>query len=188
MKTIRTMEQKTHCPYCGQHLIHRFVDGRQRLFCPLCHRPIYENPIPAACLVVINRRSQLLLVQRSVEPKKGLWCLPGGFIELGEAAEEGALRELAEETGLQGTIDTILGVRTTKSTLYHSVLVVCFLVSRFDGQLIPGDDAASAQWFGYPQIPAIAFESHRFFIEQYFNGPMTQIMGFNKINPNISID
>lgn len=87
---------------------------------------------------------------------------------MGEAAEEAALRELAEETGLKGTIDTFLGIRTTKSAQYQSVLVVCFLVSRFDGPLIPGDDAAKAEWFGYLQLPTIAFDSHRFFIHQYF--------------------
>ena len=165
----RTMEHKTHCPYCGERLTQRFVEGRLRLFCSRCSRPIYENPIPAACLMVINNPSQLLLVQRSVEPQKGLWCLPGGFIELGEDAEEGALRELAEETGLDGTIDTLLGVRTTKSTLYHSVLVICFLVRRYNGCLIPGDDAAKVEWFEYGQLPTIAFDSHRFFIDQFFN-------------------
>ena len=96
------MELKSHCHFCGNLLISKFIEGRQRRYCQLCERPIYENPIPATCLVVVNGRNQILLVKRDVSPKKGQWCLPGGFIELGEAPEQGALRELAEETGLSG--------------------------------------------------------------------------------------
>ncbi len=162
------MEQKKYCHFCGGSLIDRLVEGRRRRFCPGCARPIYENPIPATCLVVVNPCSQVLLVERSVPPKVGQWCLPGGFLELGEAPEDGALRELNEETGLQGRIDTLLGVATTPSNLYHSVLMVGFRVLEFQGRLTPGDDAAAVRWFDYPRLPTIAFESHRMFMRRHF--------------------
>ncbi len=159
------MEIKTHCHFCGHALSSKFIEGRQRRYCHACERPLYENPIPATCLVVVNTRGELLLVKRDVEPKKGQWCLPGGFIELGEAPEEGALRELAEETGLSGRIDSLLGVCTTPSSQYHSVLMVGYKVCQFQGTLIAGDDAADVRWFQHQQMPPIAFESHRHFIE-----------------------
>jgi ADP-ribose pyrophosphatase YjhB (NUDIX family) len=134
-----------------------------------CERPIYENPIPATCVVVINSDKRILLVRRSVEPKIGEWCLPGGFLELGETPERGALRELAEETGLKGEIESLLGVRTTPSVLYQSILMVAFSISEFQGQAVAGDDADEAHWFSYKDLPPIAFDSHRFFIDRYFH-------------------
>jgi ADP-ribose pyrophosphatase YjhB (NUDIX family) len=163
------MELKSHCHFCGNPLTSRFIEGRQRRYCPACERPIYENPVPATCLVVANTRDEILLVKRDIEPKKGRWCLPGGFIELGEAPEKGALRELTEETGLSGRIASLLGVRTTPSSQYHSVLMVGYLIRHFQGTLIAGDDAADARWFSRENLPPIAFDSHRHFIDMYWS-------------------
>jgi 8-oxo-dGTP diphosphatase len=162
------MEQKSYCHFCAKPLIRKPVEGRLRLYCTHCERPIYENPVPATCVVVTNGSNRLLLVQRSVEPNLGQWCLPGGFLELGESPSEGALRELAEETGLKGRIDTLLGVRTTNSSQYHSVLMVGYRVKDFTGDLVPGDDAASVNWYTFPHLPQIAFDSHIHFIRQVF--------------------
>ena len=162
------MDQKTHCHFCGKQLQQRFIEGRQRLFCDSCQRPIYENPVPATCVTVVNSNEQILLVRRSVEPKIGLWCLPGGFLELGEAAETGALRELEEETGLTGQIDSLLGVRTTPSRLYHSVLMIAFTICKFTGRAAAGDDADQVLWYDHDRLPSIAFESHQFFIDLCF--------------------
>lgn len=161
------MEQKTHCHFCGELLTLRFIEGRQRLFCTACSRPIYENPTPATCMVVVSEDDQVLLVKRNIDPKKGHWCLPGGFIELGEAPEVGALRELTEETGLIGTIKSLLGVCTTPSSHYHSVLMVGYLITEYHGRLIAGDDASQVRWFSFHDMPPIAFDSHRHFLDQY---------------------
>ena len=103
------MQTKTHCPFCGNPLIKKVLEGQQRLFCGQCSVPLYENPIPATCTVVVDGDRQILLVKRSIEPKSGQWCLPGGFMELGEKPEQAALRELKEETGLSGRIEKLLG-------------------------------------------------------------------------------
>lgn len=162
------MEPKTHCHFCGKSLTSKYIEGRTRLYCQTCVRPIYENPIPATCLVVINAENQVLLVKRDVAPKKGMWCLPGGFIELGEGPEEGALRELAEETGLKGRNPILLGVRATPSAQYHSVLMVGYVVKNFQGTAVAGDDAADARWYDRENLPPIAFDSHIHFLNQYW--------------------
>ena len=144
----------------------RFIEGRQRLYCPACSRPIYENPVPATCTVVVVR-GRVLLVKRSVAPKIGEWCLPGGFIELGESPERGALRELTEETGLSGAIEALLGVRATPSAQYHSVLMVGYSVTDIRGSVRPGDDASEVRWFPLDELPPIAFDSHRHFLGLY---------------------
>jgi 8-oxo-dGTP diphosphatase len=162
------MRKKTFCPYCGTRLTEKICEGSPRLFCEQCDEPIYENPIPASCLVVVDNRNRVLLVKRSVEPKKGFWCLPGGFMELGESPEKAALRELEEETGLSGRIEMLLGVSSNPSALYHTVLMVGYLIRQYTGTLIAGDDADDAVYLHYDELPEIAFESHARFIRMYY--------------------
>ena len=162
------MRKKRFCHFCGHPLMQKSLDGQARLFCQNCDVPIYENPVPATCLVTIDDQKRLLLVKRSVDPKKGFWCLPGGFMELQETPEAAGLRELHEETGLTGKIDRLLGVVSNDSSNYDTVLMVGFLVQTWRGQLIAGDDADAADWFDYPDLPEIAFDSHRKFITQYY--------------------
>ena len=162
------MRKKKYCHFCGKNLTEKFVEGCLRLFCKQCNEPLYENPIPATCLVVVDNRNRVLLVKRSVEPKKGFWCLPGGFMELGETPEKSALRELKEETGLSGRINMLLGVSTNPSAQYHSVLMIGFLVKSYTGDLVAGDDADDVAIFYYDELPEIAFESHAEFIRIYY--------------------
>lgn len=143
-------------------------EGSRRPFCVRCREPIYENPVPATSLVLVDCANHLLLVKRSVAPKEGFWCLPGGFIELGEKPEESALRELAEETGLHGTIDRLLGVTTNHSDRYHTVLLVGYLVTRYSGIPTAGDDASELAFFHPDELPEIAFQSHLYFIRTYY--------------------
>lgn len=162
------MRKKIYCHFCGQRLVDKSMEGHIRLFCEQCNEPIYENPVPATCLVVIDDKNRILLVKRSVEPKKGSWCLPGGFIELGETAEDGALRELKEETGLSGKIEMLLGVAADKSDRYNTVLMVSYLVKEYSGALVAGDDASDAAYFSFSELPEIAFTSHIKFIRIYY--------------------
>ncbi len=162
------MKKKNFCYYCGRKLKEKIFEGSLRLFCEHCKEPIYENPIPATCLVVVDNNNRVLLVKRSVEPKIGFWCLPGGFVELGETPEKAALRELEEETGLAGQIETLLGVSSNPSLLYHTVLMVGYLVTNYTGTLFAGDDADDVEYFHYHELPEIAFESHVKFIRTYY--------------------
>jgi ADP-ribose pyrophosphatase YjhB (NUDIX family) len=164
------MREKRFCPFCATPLIEKFVDDRNRRFCPSCDAPLYENPVPASCLIVTGFRDQLLLVKRSVAPKKGYWCLPGGFMELGETPQDCALRELKEETGLLGRIAGIVGVWSNPSKEYGSVALICFHVREYAGALAPGDDAAAVDWFEPVTLPEIAFDSHQRFIRLYYEG------------------
>ncbi|VEN75064.1 NUDIX hydrolase [Candidatus Desulfarcum epimagneticum] len=161
------MEKKSFCRFCGGPLTRKMVEGRPRLFCESCARPIYENPIPATCVVAVDKSGRILLVKRSEPPKVGFWCLPGGFMELGETPEGAALREFEEETGLSGKIEILLGVSTNPSDQYHTVLMMGYLVKKYSGILTPGDDASDAAFFSRDRMPEIAFSSHRRFIRIY---------------------
>ena len=162
------MKIKKYCPYCGYGLIDKFAEGRIRRYCETCAAPVYENPVPASCLVTVDESHRILLVKRSVDPKKGMWCLPGGFMELGETPEEAALRELKEETGITGKIDMLLGVTIHSGVIYDTILMTGFLVRQYNGTPVPGDDADAVKWFDRSAMPGIAFSSHQKFINIYF--------------------
>ncbi len=163
------MLKKVHCHYCGNRLSHIQEDGRSRLYCAACASILYENPVPATAMVTIDPQGRLLLVKRSVDPKMGFWCLPGGFMEIGETPEGAGLRELEEETGLSGKIDMLLGVTADPSERYGTVLMTGYLVRQFCGTLRAGDDAEAAEWFSHDRLPEIAFYSHHRFIKLYFS-------------------
>ncbi|MDM8526534.1 NUDIX hydrolase, partial [Desulfococcaceae bacterium HSG8] len=153
------MRKKHYCHFCASRLVEKHIEGRLRLFCDRCNEPLYENPVPATCLVVADPDGRILLVKRSVDPKKGWWCLPGGFMELGETPEQAALRELKEETGLSGHIDRLLGVTSGSGTLYHTILMISYSVNIYSGTLVAGDDASDVAFFHPEELPEIAFDS-----------------------------
>ncbi len=162
------MRLKRFCPYCGHGLTDKHIEGRNRRFCESCKTTIYENPVPATCIVIADPCDRILLVRRSVEPKKGYWCLPGGFMELRETPEEAGLRELQEETGLSGKIDMLLGLFTHSGKQYDTILMSGFLVRSYTGTPKAGDDAEAVQWFTRERLPEIAFSSHMKFINIYY--------------------
>jgi 8-oxo-dGTP diphosphatase len=161
------MRDKSFCPYCASPLVRKAIEGLDRLYCDRCRAPLYENPVPAACIVVADDRSRILLVKRGVSPKIGWWCLPGGFLEIGESPEDGALRELEEETALAGKIDRLLGATVGPSEAYGAVLVVGYSVRNFTGSPRAKDDALDVAWFSHEDLPELAFESHARFVRIY---------------------
>ena len=72
------------CSNCGNINKVGIIEGRSRYFCPDCNTIHYENPKPTATLIC-PKLNQMLLVKRAFNPGKGLWGLPGGFIEKGES-------------------------------------------------------------------------------------------------------
>jgi len=160
------LKELRHCPVCGESLVCRYVQHHDRLFCERCGEPVYENPVPATAAVVINEKREVLLVRRARDPQKGKWCLPGGFVELGETPEECCLRELAEETGISGRIAELVGIHLSRSYSYHSVLVIGYAIENGQGTLCPGDDAEEAAFFPAEGFPEIAFHSHSLLIRK----------------------
>lgn len=148
------------CPYCGGRLEKRYLERKNRFYCPSCGRIIYENPVPVVLAVAHNDKGEILLVKRGVEPEKGKWALVAGFLEVGESPEEGILRELREEAGLTGKLEKLLNVYSQDSERYGSIIAVAYLI-KVEGTPEPGDDAEDARFFQIKKIPDLPFESHR---------------------------
>lgn len=126
----------------------------------------YRYPHPAVttdCVVFgyDGKKLNVLLIERGREPYKGHWALPGGFLKMDESAEEGAMRELREETNVS---DIYLEQFHTFSAVDRDprerVLTIAFfaLVRKSDYNIIGGDDAVKAEWFGINELPDLAFD------------------------------
>ncbi len=155
-----------YCPVCGASLECRDDGESARPNCAACQRFYYSNPVPAACALVADG-DKLLFVQRAIEPCKGLWSLPGGFVELGETSEEAALRELEEETRIRGYGPNLFGASTQPSQLSGAVIVMGYWVERWEGVPSAGSDAMDAEFFESAARPELAFQAHRELVAMY---------------------
>jgi 8-oxo-dGTP diphosphatase len=137
----------------------RFTEGRDREVCPACGFIFYRNPVPAVG-VVVALEGQIVLVRRRYEPRAGYWALPAGYMELGESAEEAAIRECHEETGLLVQIDHLLGVYSFGFG-EGSGLVIMYAATAAGGILQASDDATEVGTFPLDALPApFAFRTH----------------------------
>ncbi len=160
------MAHLEYCSNCGKRNSIGAVEGRQRHYCPNCQTIHYENPRPAATVLVIQNK-QLLLVKRALEPQAGWWSLPGGFMEIGENADAAAKRELREETGLEVAQLKFVDFCSITDGPTGYVLVFAFTTTAYSGKLVAGDDAADAAFFPLADLPPLAFRCHQELINKY---------------------
>ncbi len=155
------------CSNCGEKNKFGKKDGNNRFYCSLCHAVHYENPKPTATLIC-PKNDSILLVKRAKEPGKGLWGLPGGFIERGETPEAGAERELLEETNLNGTVKQILGICSHFNTVFGDILLIGMEVQISDWLPIKaGDDAMETTLFPQEELPSLAFPCYENIVNMY---------------------
>jgi len=157
------------CPCCASALVRRPDATRERLCCPSCSFVYYHNPVPAAG-GLICRAGAVCLVRRGMEPRKGCWSLPAGFMEYNEAPRECAHREISEETGLDVSIEELLGVYTGfDDPRQHAVLVVYWTRELSARAPVAGDDADAVDFFLPDAVPSnIAFRAHRQALQDAF--------------------
>ena len=156
------------CSQCGGPVEQRIPQGDNRLryVCPQCQTIHYQNPrIVAGCLPVWGE--QVLLCRRAIEPRRGFWTLPAGFMENGETMAEAAMRETDEEAGarieLQGLYTVLNVVRVGQVHLYYRARML-------DRSLAPGPETIEARLFSEAEIPwdNLAFRTVRQTQEHFF--------------------
>lgn len=159
-------EEVKFCPKCGQPVMLEFRFAADRPVCTVCGFIYFADPKVAAALIV-EQDGKILLVRRAHEPFRGLWTLPGGFVNSGEDPAEAAIRECVEETNLTAQITGILAIRSGREHPRGSDFVIFFVGQATGGSLLAGDDADAAEWFERGQLPEMAFQSTKSVLEQY---------------------
>lgn len=153
------------CPRCGHPLELREKDDRRlRPTCPNCRYVHYANPALAVGVLATDELDRVVLIQRGEEPRKGYWGLPAGFMEIDESAEQTALRECLEETGLHVALDGLWGVWS-----YHhadrqtSGGLIIYRAHVTGGTPCAGTDTVAVALFSADEIPfdQLAFITHR---------------------------
>lgn len=166
-----------HCRACGSAVNYEVPadDNRPRAVCPACATIHYENPLNVVGTVPVWE-DQVLLCRRAIEPRRGLWTLPAGFMELGETTAEGALRETVEEAGahveLQGLFTLLNVVRVGQVHLFYRARML-------DTHLDPGTETLEARLFRESEIPwdELAFRTVRETLVRFFDDRKTGQFG-----------
>lgn len=121
-----------------------------------------KTPLLTVDCVVFDRAGRLLLIRRANPPFKGRYALPGGFVDIGETVEAAALRELEEETGIEGKIIRLIGVYSNpkRDPRGHTVSAT-FLIRPRSTKVSGGDDAASAEFVAEWRRRKLAFDHNQ---------------------------
>ena len=149
-----------YCSRCGSPLNFGFVDGehRERLACSNCGFVAYVNPRLVVSTIPVTDDGRVVLLRRGIEPGKGWWAQPGGFLEVDETVTEAAIRETFEETGLVVKPDEIIGLYTR---LEAAVVVLAFEAQVVSGEFRTNPEALEIEAFAPEDIPwpEIAFST-----------------------------
>lgn len=148
------------CPNCAARLPTDPSNPHASQSCGACGATYYHNSKPTAGALIL-RDDQILLAERAIEPFRGYWDIPGGFLEPGEHPADGARREALEETGLQIAIAdspfAIMIDRYGESQDY--TLNLYYVATVIGGEAQPADDVASLRWFPLNALPErVAFD------------------------------
>ena len=149
------------CPRCR----HELRGSELRLECEACGFVAYPSSKPTAGALVGDGYGRVLLARRAVEPFKGRWDIPGGFLDEGEHPLDGVRRELREETGLEVEPLEFLGVwmdRYGGESTAEATLNLYWTARVEAGEAHPSDDVDVLRWFEPDELPAtdeLAFEN-----------------------------
>jgi ADP-ribose pyrophosphatase YjhB (NUDIX family) len=141
-----------YCSRCGAALRLGPVPGedRERLACDACGYIAYVNPRLVVTTLPITATGEVMLLRRGIEPGRGRWAQPGGFMEIDETVHEGAIRETLEETGLLVEPREIVGLYTRPEA---AIVVVAFVADIVGGTPTPTHEALEVRPFAPEAIP-----------------------------------
>jgi len=157
------------CPVCGGRLNNVKMKATEpsRLICSACDFVFYLDPKVVACSI-LELDGKVVLLRRDIEPQKGKWVIPGGYVDRGEEVEAAAIRETEEECGLKTQIQHLLGVYSYPGQL---PVVIVYVAQYLSGDLIRGDETMEVKLLSEKQIPwqDLAFKSTVAALKDYYN-------------------
>lgn len=143
-------ENPRFCPACGAAVEARTLEGdhRPRLVCPRGH-VTWRNPRVVVGAIPVDG-GRIYLARRAIEPARDRWTYPGGFLEIGESAQEGARRETEEETELLVEIGRLVGVY---SRPHAGIVAIVFEAWVVGGRPEPAAETSEVRAFGADEVP-----------------------------------
>ena len=155
-------------------------DTRQRAVCPQCQTIHYENPLNVVGTIPVLGES-VLLCKRNIEPRKGKWTLPAGFMELGETLAEGAARETTEEAGAQFEMQGLFSVLNVARV---GQVHFFFRAQLTSDQFAPGHETMEARLFSEHEIPwdDLAFRTVKETLKAFFADRLKGEFGMHQID------
>jgi len=172
-----------HCRQCGTAVQHRTPDDgdtKVRAVCPACHTIHYINPLNVVGTIPLWG-DKVLLCKRNIEPRKGKWTLPAGFMELGETTAEGAARETVEEAGAQFEMHALFSlINVARVGQVHLFYRATLLSPEF----APGTETQEALLFDEADIPwdELAFRTVKETLEHFFADRRAGHFGFHTLD------
>ena len=140
------------CSNCGASLRFGRIEGedRDRLSCPDCGHIVYVNPRLVVTAFPITDEGRIVLLRRGIEPGRGQWAQPGGFLEVDETVNQAAIRETWEETRLLVEPGEVIGLYTR---LEAAVVTIAFEARIVGGTATPTPEALEIRTFAPEEIP-----------------------------------
>ena len=167
------------CPSCGSAVELRCPDNDDRLrhICVACGMIHYQNP-KMVIGSIPEWEDKILLCRRAIEPRYGLWTLPGGFMENGETATEAAIRETLEEANARIAIGDLYSMY---SLPYIDQVHLLFRARLLDPDFSPGAESLQVRLFAEHEIPwdEIAFRPVKYSLKHYFEDRRNGRFGFH---------
>ena len=177
-----------HCRVCGTAVVYRLPDDgdtKERAVCPACNTVHYDNPLNVVGTVPVWGESGelVLLCKRNIEPRRGKWTLPAGFMEMGETTTQGAARETDEEAGaayeMQGLFSVMNVVRVGQVHFYYRARLL-------NTDFNPGHETIETRLFTESEIPweELAFQTVRETLKCYFDDRRKGSFGIHVMDVN----
>jgi ADP-ribose pyrophosphatase YjhB (NUDIX family) len=159
--------QMKYCSQCAAPLAYRTPQGddRPRHICDRCNTVHYQNPkVVVGCIPVWENK--ILLCRRAIEPGLGKWTLPAGYLENGETAEQGAVRETVEEAG---AAVQIIQPYALYSLTFADHIYFMFYARMLNPHFNPGEESISVKLFNEAEIPweGLAFKVVKEILKQF---------------------
>ena len=160
-----------HCPRCGGPLESRVVFSHDppRLVCLVCRFVFYLDP-KVAVGAICRKDGKIVLLRRAIEPARGKWVFPGGYVDRGESLEDAARREAREEIGAEVRLTGLVNVYSYTG---RPVIVVVYEAEVVGGEIRGGEEALEVRSFEPGEIPwdGLAFRSTREALQEFLRGP-----------------
>lgn len=144
----------------------KLVDSKLRSVCTSCGFIFYQGPKLAVATVIVDD-GKILLNKRDIEPRRGRWSFPSGYVDLGESVQEAAIRETREETGLTVRLNGLVGVYSHPG---YPVVLVVYSGTIVGGEIAIGNEVQEIGLFDLDELPELAFEHDRDIIRDWLRG------------------